>query len=158
MERALNYFDGRWTAGRGEVGVCINPADGAPVAQYSEASLDEALAAIDAARKAFDQGPWSRSPRLRESVLLEFAANLQAQALELERWLVTLNGKLGREARGEIATAVSELRFYAGLARNLWDAWLKSTMAVSRRSVVSPPVSPRSSCRGMRRSSCLSVR
>lgn len=120
MERALNYFDGRWTAGRGEVGVCINPADGAPVAQYSEASLDEALAAIDAARKAFDQGPWSRSPRLRESVLLEFAANLQAQALELERWLVTLNGKLGREARGEIATAVSELRFYAGLARNLW--------------------------------------
>ena len=120
MDQALNYFDGRWTAGAGTARDCINPANSVPAAQYTEASLDEALASIDAARTAFDYGPWPRSPRLREAVLLEFAANLQARAPEIESWLVTLNGKLAREARGEIATAVSELRFYAGLARNLW--------------------------------------
>jgi len=120
MDRALNYFGGRWTAGAGAAGDCINPATSDVAAQFSEATLDEALPAIEAARAAFDTGTWSRSPRLREAVLLEFAANLQARAPEIERWLVTLNGKLAREARGEVATAVSELRFYAGLARNLW--------------------------------------
>jgi betaine-aldehyde dehydrogenase len=120
MVRALNYFSGRWTAGTGAAGECINPATSEVAAQFSDATLDEALSAIEAARTAFDAGPWSRSPRLREAVLLEFAANLQARAPEIERWLVTLNGKLAREARGELATAVSELRFYAGLARNLW--------------------------------------
>ena len=120
MERALNYFEGRWTAGAGPAGACINPANGEVAAQFSEVTLAEVLPAIDAARVAFDSGIWPRSPRLRESVLLEFAANLAARAPEIERWLVTLNGKLAREAKGEIATAVSELRFYAGLARNLW--------------------------------------
>jgi acyl-CoA reductase-like NAD-dependent aldehyde dehydrogenase len=65
MERALNFFGGRWTAGQGQAGACINPATAEPAAEYSEASLDEALAAIDAARAAFDQGPWPRSPRLQ---------------------------------------------------------------------------------------------
>ncbi|MFN9452246.1 MAG: aldehyde dehydrogenase family protein, partial [Rubrivivax sp.] len=120
MDRALNYFGGHWTAGAGAAGDCINPATSEVAAQFSDATLDEALPAIEAARAAFDTGPWSRSPRRREAVLLEFAANLQARAPEIEHWLVTLNGKLAREARGEIATAVSELRFYAGLARNLW--------------------------------------
>lgn len=120
MERALNFFSGRWAAGAGAAGVCTNPADGEPVANYSESLLDEALSAIEDARTAFDHGAWPRSPRLREAVLLEFAARLQARAPEVERWLVTLNGKLAREARGEVATAISELRFYAGLARNLW--------------------------------------
>lgn len=120
MERALNYFSGQWTAGSGDAGYCINPADGEPVALFSEAQLDEGVAAITAARTAFDQGAWPRSPRLREAVLLEFATRLEARAPEIEHWLVTLNGKLAREARGEVATAVSELRFYAGLARNIW--------------------------------------
>ena len=111
MERAKNYFDGMWSVGTAQPGICINPANGEHAAQYSEASLDDALTAIGAARQAFDHGAWSRSPRLREAVLLEFAANLQARAPEIERWLVTLKGKLTREARGELATAGSELRF-----------------------------------------------
>ena len=77
MERAKNYLDGMWSFGTGQPGICINPANGEHAAQYSEASLDDALTAIGAARQAFDHGAWSRSPRLREAVLLEFAANLQ---------------------------------------------------------------------------------
>jgi acyl-CoA reductase-like NAD-dependent aldehyde dehydrogenase len=120
MERALNFLGGSWAASDGPPGVCINPATGEPAAHYSEASAEEVLAAVAAARAAFDRSAWPRSPRLREAVLLEFAANLQARAAQVEQWLVTLNGKLAREARGEVATAVSELRFYAGLSRNLW--------------------------------------
>src|SRR5690606_20914447 len=40
-------------------------------------------------------------------------------------WLVTVNGKLRREALGEIMAGVSELKYYAGLARNLFGRILE---------------------------------
>jgi methyl-accepting chemotaxis protein len=50
MERALNYFGGRWTAGHAAAGECINPATSEVAAQFSDATLNEALPAIEAAR------------------------------------------------------------------------------------------------------------
>ena len=85
MDCALNFLGGSWVASDRPPGVCINPATGEPAAQFSEASAEEARAAVAAARVAFDRGAWPRSPRLRETVLLEFAANLQARAPQIEQ-------------------------------------------------------------------------
>lgn len=115
-----NYFDNVWQMGSGSGGDCHDPATWTLAATYSSASVAEADAAIKAARRAFDGGTWPHVPRLRADILYEFAARLQARINEIEPWLVTLNGKLQREARGELGAAVSELRYYAGLARNLW--------------------------------------
>ncbi|MBV7484424.1 aldehyde dehydrogenase family protein [Bordetella sp. BOR01] len=121
MRTAQHYIDGHWVdLGAGAAhGESINPATGEPAARFAAGSPADADAAIAAARRAFDQTDWRRSPRLRSDVLLRFADQLAAHTDEIADWLVILNGKLRREALGEIAAGVSELRYYAGLARNL---------------------------------------
>ncbi len=123
MQLAKHYIDGAWiesVAGQGRQGLSHNPATSEPAARFADGGIDEAHAAIDAARRAFEQPSWRRSPRLRADVLWDFAVRLEARKDEIADWLVTLNGKLRREALGEILAGVSELKYYAGLARNLF--------------------------------------
>jgi acyl-CoA reductase-like NAD-dependent aldehyde dehydrogenase len=123
MLTASHYIDGQWTdavAGAPRYGESLNPATTEAAARYAEGGSAEAEAAVAAARRAFEQSPWRHAPRLRADVLLRFADKLDARKEEIADWLVTLNGKLRRESMGEILAAVSELRYYAGLARNLF--------------------------------------
>jgi acyl-CoA reductase-like NAD-dependent aldehyde dehydrogenase len=102
------------------MGSCINPANGEAVGSYAEAGVADAQAAIDAAVRAFEKTNWSRQPRLRAQVLLDFADRLEARRNELTATLTLVNGKLIRESNIEVTAAVSEFRYYAGLARNLF--------------------------------------
>src|SRR5258707_14554621 len=65
------YIDGKWTEGTGRHGLpVINPATEEQIAEVPEGSVDDARAAIAAARRAFDEGPWSQtSPKERAAVL-----------------------------------------------------------------------------------------
>ena len=72
-----------------------------------------------AARRAFDHGAWAASPRLRQRVLLDWAAALQARADALAELLTLENGKVIAQSRGEVAGAISEIEYYAGLARHI---------------------------------------
>jgi betaine-aldehyde dehydrogenase len=128
MRIASHYIAGRWTdaaTGSPRYGDTLNPATGEAAARFADGTAADAQAAIDAARRAFEQTPWRHSPRLRADVLLRFADRLEARKAEIAEWLVTLNGKLHREAMGEIMAAVSELRYYAGLARNVFGRTLE---------------------------------
>jgi acyl-CoA reductase-like NAD-dependent aldehyde dehydrogenase len=49
--------------------------------------------------------------------MLRWADRLEARAEELARLLTLENGKVLAQSRGEIAGAISEIRYYAGLAR-----------------------------------------
>ncbi|ARP80397.1 aldehyde dehydrogenase [Bordetella genomosp. 8] len=123
MQLARHHIDGKWTdsiGGRDRHGVSNNPATSEPAARYADGGVEDAQAAIAAARRAFEQTAWRRSPRLRADVLWDYAVRLDARKEEIADWLVTLNGKLRREAIGEIMAGVSELKYYAGLARNLF--------------------------------------
>ncbi|SAI67829.1 aldehyde dehydrogenase [Bordetella ansorpii] len=123
MQTARHYIDGHWieaATGSSSLGDAFNPATGQVAARFADGGLAEAEAAIAAARRAFDRTEWRRSPRLRADVLLRAADRLEARKEDVADWLVTLNGKLRREALGETLAAVSELRYYAGLARNLF--------------------------------------
>ena len=53
------YIDGTWTAGEagGSIEV-INPATEEVIGQVPDATPKDAVRAIEAARKAFDEGPW----------------------------------------------------------------------------------------------------
>lgn len=122
MQIAQHFINGQWlksVQGEGKLGGALNPATGQVAAHFAEGGKAEAQAAIDAAARAFAQTTWRRSPRLRAQVLLDFASRLEARRESLADWLVTLNGKLRREAMGEINAGISELRYYAGLARHL---------------------------------------
>ena len=128
MQTAKQLIDGRWlthVSGGERVGQAINPATGDVAALFCDGTAAEAKAAVAAALRAFENTAWKRSARLRAEVLLDFAAKLDARKEEIADWLVTLNGKLRREALGEIGAGISELRYYAGLARNLFGRVLE---------------------------------
>ena len=111
MQVAKQYIDGQWlshVSGQERLGQAINPATGELSAQYCDGTVYEAEAAVTAAVRAFEQTSWKHSPRLRADVLLDFAARLDARKDEIADWLVTLNGKLRREALGEIGAGISE--------------------------------------------------
>ena len=122
MITAQQYIAGLWLPGAGDApdGDCIDPARGVVAAHFHEAAVADVCAAISAARRAFETTSWARQPRLRSDVLRLFADRLEARMEEVATLLVLLNGKLRREALGEIAASISELRYYAGLARNLF--------------------------------------
>ena len=116
---ARNYLEGEWS-GEGDIGTSMDPADWRPVGDYSLGSESIAAAAVDAARNAFENSPWSSSPRLRAEVLSEFADRLEDRREALARLLVQENGKTLAQANHEIAAGFGEARYYAGLARNVF--------------------------------------
>ncbi|MHB2266032.1 aldehyde dehydrogenase family protein [Aliihoeflea sp. PC F10.4] len=113
---APHYVGGEWID-MGEARSSFNPADGAKLGTYSPGSRALANEAAALARQAFETSPWSGSPRLRAAVLFEFADRLEAIKDEIADLIVAENGKLKREALGETMGAISEARYYAGLAR-----------------------------------------
>lgn len=120
MKLAEHYIDGKWTSavsGTRNIKKGVNPATNEHAYDYCDGTEAEALAAVAAARRAFDETNWRNSPRLRADILFDFAARMEARKAEIADWLVTVNGKLHREAMGEVMGSVSELKYYAGLAR-----------------------------------------
>ncbi|MER6571806.1 aldehyde dehydrogenase family protein [Streptomyces sp. NPDC001093] len=112
------YVDGEWRAavagGHREIRC---PADGTPVATVSEATRPDTEAAIGAARRAFDEGPWPRTPeRERGALLLRTAGILERDAKELARAESLDTGKRLAESEYDIADVVSCFRYYGGIA------------------------------------------
>ncbi|UUZ65953.1 aldehyde dehydrogenase family protein [Polaromonas sp. P1-6] len=118
MLEARNLIDGQWqTAHDGYWGVRHSPADGLAIGRYAASGGVDAEAAISAARRAFERPQWSQNPRQRQLVMLRWADRVEAHAESLARLLTLENGKVLAQARGEIGAAISEIRYYAGLAR-----------------------------------------
>ncbi|WP_405607401.1 aldehyde dehydrogenase family protein [Streptomyces sp. NBC_01511] len=92
------FIGGKWTtAAGGQVREIRCPADGTLVASVDEAGPKDAAAAIEAARAAFDRGPWPGTPAaergrllLRVAELLERdkAAFARAESLDTGKRLV----------------------------------------------------------------------
>ncbi len=119
-DAARHWIDSEWvTSADGAEAETVNPATGRPVGRFCAGGRAEAEAAIAAARRAFENGEWAQSPRLRAAVLLAFADAVEARRDELARLLTEENGKILTHAELEVAAAASELRYYAGLARNI---------------------------------------
>src|SRR5574343_373046 len=112
--------DGRWMpASQGVEAPSLDPANGNEIGRFSVATPADAQAAIMAARRAFEMHAWSQSPRLRQNVMNEWASRLERKAEALAQLLTLENGKVITQSRGEVAGAISEIRYYAGLARSI---------------------------------------
>jgi betaine-aldehyde dehydrogenase len=114
---AQHWIAGTWTGTPTQP--AIDPATGEPIGLYADGGAAEADAAIAAARAVFDRTTWAQDARLRQNVLLDWATALDAKREELAMLMARENGKAIAQARGEIAAAISEVRYYAGLARHL---------------------------------------
>ncbi|OAM73527.1 aldehyde dehydrogenase family protein [Devosia elaeis] len=115
---ALNHIGGRDLADEsGRWLESLDPATGKAIGRFAPGSSELAEAAAIAASKAFFGTEWAANPRLRESVLRGFADRMAQDSDQLTELLSLETGKLRHEAAAEIAAAISEARFYAGLAR-----------------------------------------
>jgi aldehyde dehydrogenase (NAD+) len=107
-----NYIAGQWREGE-EVNEDVNPSDLDEIvgryARASQADVDDALAAADAAFPS-----WSRSPlEERRGVLQRIGDELLARREELGRLLAREEGKPLAEGIGEITRAAQFFHYYA---------------------------------------------
>ena len=116
IKEARQLIDGQWLAGGVHVD-SINPADGRVIGRYADGELADGEAAIAAAKRAFERPDWAQAPRLRQQVMLHWADGLERKAEQLAQLLTRENGKVLAQSRAEIGGAISEIRYYAGLAR-----------------------------------------
>ncbi len=79
------FIDGRYVgAVSGETFDCVSPIDGRVIANVASADAADVDLAVEAARRAFERGSWSRQPpRERKRVLLRFAELLLEHRDEL---------------------------------------------------------------------------
>lgn len=91
------FIDGAWLPGEGETIRSVNPTTGAELAVTPAASREQAAAAAFAARRAFDNGQWSRLTPGERGVLLHRLADL----LERDR------AKIVNLAATEVGTPIS---------------------------------------------------
>lgn len=111
------FIDGQWREPKVPCyRAVINPANEEVLAQVAVAGAADAERAIQAARRAFDEGTW---PALgvckRAAVLRDIAQAIEDDGEQLAR-LETLNaGKTLGESLGDIDSVVGTFRYYAAL-------------------------------------------
>jgi betaine-aldehyde dehydrogenase len=112
------YVAGEWRLARdGATRDLHNPANGETIATITEAGTADAEDAIAAARKAFDEGPWSgTSAADRATLLFKLADAVDAHRDEFMRIDTLNNGKPLRETEYDAIDAANCFRYYAGLA------------------------------------------
>ena len=112
------YIDGAWvSATEGGTREIRCPADGEVVRVVDEATGIDTERAIEAARRAFDDGRWSGVPVTERGRLLSRVADLlERDVEEIARAESLDTGKRIVEARYDVADVAASFRYFAGLA------------------------------------------
>lgn len=125
MEYKL-WIDGGWRESRGGATSTVeNPATGAALATVVDGNPADVDQAVQAAKRAFDDGRWSRkSPSERARALLKLADLLEDRATDFARVESDNTGKpyalvsLG----ADLPFAIDNIRYFAGAARETHGA------------------------------------
>ncbi|MDD5247425.1 MAG: aldehyde dehydrogenase family protein [Rhodocyclaceae bacterium] len=113
---------GQWVAAAGgETLEVVNPATEAVIATVPAAQPADVDAAVAAARRAFDSGPWSRAkPAERERLLLRLADLMEQNGRTLAEIESIDNGKSAAIAQAvDVGLSVSYMRYMAGWATKI---------------------------------------
>ena len=119
------FIDGAFQAARsGERFVTENPATGQPLAEVAAGDAADIDAAVRAARRAFDDGRWSRrSPAERKETLLRFADALEDNLEELAMLDSIEAGKPITDCRDvDVPETIKTFRWFAEAIDKVFDA------------------------------------
>lgn len=124
VQGPTNYqllIDGRFVPSQsGRILERKSPGHGVVVSRYAEAGPADVEAAVAAAHRAFETGPWPRVKAAeRSAILLRTADLIAARQEEIARLDALESGKPIAQARSEIAGAIDIWRYAAALARTL---------------------------------------
>lgn len=123
--RTQAFIDGRFTdAASGKTFSTENPATGAVLAEVAAGDTADVDAAVGAARRAFEDGRWSRlAPADRKKVLLRFADLVEANSEELATLDALEAGKPITDCRDiDLPDTVKTFRWYAEAIDKVFDA------------------------------------
>ncbi|MGX6998733.1 aldehyde dehydrogenase family protein [Caballeronia sp. KNU42] len=115
------FINGRWVAPvKGGTFETIDPSNESVLANVAAATAEDIDLAVNAARHAFDDGPWPRmSGAQRGVVLRRIATGIRERLPELAEIEVRDNGKPLPEALWDLGDVAGCFEFYAGLAEQL---------------------------------------
>ncbi|MCK9894531.1 aldehyde dehydrogenase [Frankia sp. AgB32] len=116
------YIGGRWLPATSDQSITVHsPSTEEPVARVPDASPGDVDAAVAAARRAFDRGPWpTMAPAERAKVMEALLEQLSARADEVTRLIITEVGTPVLLARvAQVDNALDVLRYYAELAATM---------------------------------------
>jgi len=112
------FIGGRWVASHsgGQYAV-FNPARGSVLARVPRGDAEDVGAAVDAAKRAFEDQGWRKmDPSKRGRILFKVSQLLRERLSDLAK-LETLNtGKPLGQAKGDIAMSARHFEYFAGLA------------------------------------------
>lgn len=117
------YIDGQWSPpAHGRTRPVINPANELPLCEVAEASVDDVDLAVEAARRAFDDGPWGcLAPRERGAALRRFMDLLHNRRQDAIDRVVSEVGTPIKLAQGLQVTA--PLEHFADMVSRVLDTY-----------------------------------
>jgi betaine-aldehyde dehydrogenase len=113
---------GDWVAAEsGETYDVLNPATGELLSRVPKGGREDASRAVDAAREAFDKGPWPRmTPADRAKIIWKLADLVEADIDRLAMMETMNQGKTIKMAHdNDFPSGIDNIRFFAGASRNL---------------------------------------
>ena len=116
------FIGGTWRdAEDGGASPTINPADGSTITSVANATERDLDAAVQAAREAFDNGPWPRMPaHERAKVLIRTARLIETHAEEIAyRETVDMGKPITFALHHDVPIAAQMYRYFAGLATQI---------------------------------------
>ncbi|MBB5409027.1 betaine-aldehyde dehydrogenase [Paraburkholderia sp. RAU6.4a] len=115
------YINGQWVSPlQGGTFDTVDPSNEKVIAKVAAATSEDVDLAVNAARKAFDEGPWPRmSGAERAAVLRRIGKGIRDRLQELAEIEVRDNGKPLPEALWDLGDAAGCFEFYASLAERL---------------------------------------
>lgn len=115
------YIGGEFVeAGAGGRFVTLNPSSNTPITTVAEGTTADIDRAVQAARRAFDEGSWPRMTGAERSRYLRRVADLMEEDQEALSLLETLDcGIPIAQTRGQVARAAENFRFFADMAQHM---------------------------------------
>jgi succinate-semialdehyde dehydrogenase/glutarate-semialdehyde dehydrogenase len=133
---------GRWRdAEDGATFAVHDPADGSVLTRVADASVGDAVEALDAAVAA--QAGWAATPPRERGEILRRAFEMIAdRADDLARLMSLEMGKTVKEAKGEVGYGNEFFRWYSEEAVRIHGRWMQAPAGGSRLLTIKKPVGP----------------
>lgn len=144
MEKYLLYINGEFReSSDGKTYYAVNPADNETIAEISEATTDDAKAAVSAARKTFDSGIWRNLAKEEKSrILKQIVDKINENAKHLSRLEVLDSGSTIRKASEDVFLSAKSMNYFSKMASFNFDEEVEglSKPGVSKNLVRREPV------------------
>ena len=117
------FIDGRYQAGHGEQLATVNPASGEKLCDIAACNSDDVDLAVTKARRAFEQGDWSKQhPSMRKDILIRLCKLITRNRRELAVMESLDSGKPIRDCELiDIPETIHTIKWHAEAIDKLYD-------------------------------------